>query len=153
MLAAIKEAKESRRLHDYAIGAVIVKNGEIIARAGNRIRTESDPTSHTEIVAIRMACRDLGTRYLKGCAIYSTHAPCAMCTNACVWAKMSLVVYGASQRDILTYGQKHGNGKFKWRAIEIEPGELYKKYLKVAHPNMKILQMMRKRCNTLFHNE
>src|SRR3990167_1574891 len=93
MREAIRIARESRKLGDYAIGAVMVKDGQIIARAGNRIRTELDPSSHTEIVAIRMSCRDLGSRYLQGCTLFSTHAPCPMCLGACVWAKIDRIVY------------------------------------------------------------
>lgn len=152
MASAIEVAKESRRLGDYAIGTVIVKDGVVIVEAGNRIRTESDPTSHTEIVAIRMACRDLGTRYLTGCTLYSTHALCPMCLTACVWAKISRVVYGVSQTDIIKYGKKHGNRRYKWRGVKVEPPKMYEMYLKDAWPKMRIQQLMRGECNSLFHN-
>lgn len=151
MQEAIKIAKESRRLGDYAIGAVIAKNGRMIARAGNRIKTEMDPTSHTEIVAIRMACRDLGSRYLKGCTLFSTHALCPMCLTACVWSKIDRIVYGVSQQDIEEYGAKHGNERYKWRSAGIEPLEMYQ-YMKSAHPRLKVNQLMREECKKLFHN-
>lgn len=152
MKVAIGAARESRRLKDYAIGAVVVKGKRVVSVAGNRIRTEIDPTSHSEVVAIRMACRDLGSRYLRGCTLYSTLAPCPQCLTACVWAKINRVVYGASQRDIKEYGKKHGNDKFKWRGVDIEPEEMYR-YLKVAHPTMRIKQLMRGACLRLFHNK
>lgn len=152
MQLAIAEAVESRRLGDYAIGAVVAKDGMIIAKAGNRIRTEMDPSSHTEIVAIRMACRDLGSRYLKGCTLYTTHAPCPMCLGACVWAKLGRVVYGANQSDMGEYGRLFGNKRYKWRAVHIEPEQLYGLYMRDAHPNMKIDQLLREECIQLFHN-
>lgn len=150
MELAIESAKESRRLGDYAIGSVIAKGDKIIAIAGNRIRTEIDATSHTEVVAIRMASRDLASRYLTGCTLYSTHAPCPMCLGACVWAKIDRVVYGAAQADIFDFGKQFGNEKFKWRAVGIEPKELYE-HMKIAHPTMEIKQMMRGDCVGLFH--
>jgi len=151
---AIEEAIKSRLLKDYGIGCVIVRNGEVIARAGNRIRTEMDPSSHTEIVAMRMACRDLQSRYLQDCTLYSTHAPCAMCLGASVWAKIDKIVYGVSQQDITEYGNKYGNDKFKWRGTMIEPTELYDKYLQSAHPGMLIVPgVKRDECMELFHSE
>jgi len=151
MREAIAIANESRRLGDYAIGAAIVKGNRLIARAGNRIRTEMDASSHTEIIVMRMASRDLGSRYLNGCTLYTSHAPCPMCLSMAIWAKVSRIVYGVSQADIEEYGLKHGNSKYKWRSAGIEPEELYA-YMHRANPNMKIVQFMRNECKKLFHN-
>jgi tRNA(Arg) A34 adenosine deaminase TadA len=153
MEEAILVAKESRQLGDYAFGAVVVYKGKIIARAGNRIRTEMDPTSHHEIVAMRMACRELGSRYLTGCTLYTTAAPCPMCITAAVWAKLSGVVYGVSQHDIIRYGVKYGNEKYKWRGATIEPEVMYHSFLGHAWPGMHISQHMQAECKKLFHNK
>lgn len=149
---AIAEARESRRLGDYAIGAVIAHRGKLLVKTGNRIRTEVDATSHTEMVAIRLASRDLQSRYLTGCTLYSTAAPCMMCFGACIWSKIDRIVYGANQADIRRYGFRRGNARYKWRALTIEPDELYQ-YAREAHRGMIIQQTMRDECVALFHNE
>ena len=68
-------------------GSVVVKNGEIIAEGCNRVTSENDPTSHAEIVAIREACRKLGSFQLEGCTIYTSCEPCPMCLGAIYWAR------------------------------------------------------------------
>ncbi|MEM6489546.1 MAG: nucleoside deaminase [Pseudomonadota bacterium] len=76
-------------------GAVIVRDGEIVAEGVNRALADHDPTSHGEIEAIRAACRALGTTSLKGCVLYTSCEPCAMCASAILIAELDRVVYGA----------------------------------------------------------
>lgn len=76
-------------------GAAIVKNGEIIAVASNRVLATNDPTAHAEITAIRMACRRLDTYDLSGCEIYATGYPCPMCMSAIIWANIKKVYVAA----------------------------------------------------------
>ena len=69
-------------------GAVVVKNGEIIAVASNTVLGDHDPTAHAEVNAIRKACQKLGTHDLSGCEIYATGSPCPMCMSAIIWANI-----------------------------------------------------------------
>ena len=84
MQAAIEEAVKARKSGDYAIGAVIVKDGEIIARSPNRTKTDQDPTQHAELSVIREATKVIGHRHLHECIMYTTHEPCPMCSAAAV---------------------------------------------------------------------
>jgi tRNA(Arg) A34 adenosine deaminase TadA len=74
-------------------GAVVVRNGEIIARGANRVTPANDPTAHAEVEAIRAACRALGTFQLEGCDIYASSEPCPMCLGAIYWARPRAVYY------------------------------------------------------------
>ena len=80
---------------DVPIGAAIVRDGAVIARAGNRREIDADPTAHAEVIAIREAARALGRWRLSDCALYVTVEPCAMCAGAAVLARIALVVFGA----------------------------------------------------------
>lgn len=80
-------------------GAVIVRDGEIIATGVNRVTPNNDPTAHAEVSAIRAACQTLGTFQLDGCEIYSSCEPCPMCLGAIYWAHISHLYYGCNQRD------------------------------------------------------
>jgi tRNA(Arg) A34 adenosine deaminase TadA len=86
MRFAIREAQRARDDGDYAIGAVITLNGEIISASGNRVKADRDATQHAEVAAIRLACRQLNSRHLAGCVLYTTHEPCPMCSAASVWS-------------------------------------------------------------------
>lgn len=85
-------------------GAVIVKDGAVLAEGANRVTPESDPTAHAEIVAIRAACRKLGDFQLTGCALYASAEPCPMCAGAIYWARPERVFYGASAADASATG-------------------------------------------------
>ena len=80
-------------------GAVIVKNGEIIARGRNSVTLSVDPTAHAEVNAIREAARVLGSFSLEGCEIYTSCEPCPMCLGAIYWARLERVYYGCTQFD------------------------------------------------------
>lgn len=80
-------------------GAVIVRDGEVIAISSNSVLKDNDPTAHAEINAIREACKKLGTYDLSGCAIYTTGYPCPMCISAIIWANIKDVYYGADLKD------------------------------------------------------
>ncbi|WHH57817.1 nucleoside deaminase [Petroclostridium sp. X23] len=80
-------------------GAVIVKDGEIVASAHNQVLATNDPTMHAEIAAIRMATRRLGRFHLEDCEIYATCEPCPMCMAAIIWAKIPKVYFGANRKD------------------------------------------------------
>ena len=80
-------------------GAVIVKEGKIIAKSGNKVTTTNDPTAHAEVSAIRLACKKLKTFDLKGCVIYTSCEPCPMCLSAIYWARIDIVYYANTKTD------------------------------------------------------
>ncbi|MDF2661781.1 MAG: adenosine deaminase, partial [Paenibacillus sp.] len=94
MEEAIKEAKKAEELKEVPIGAVIVKEGRIIARGHNLRETTHDPTAHAEMIAIREASEVLGAWRLLDCTLYVTLEPCPMCAGAIVQARVKTVVYG-----------------------------------------------------------
>jgi tRNA(Arg) A34 adenosine deaminase TadA len=80
-------------------GAVIVRDGAVIAEAANCVTPSNDPTAHAEVVAIREACKKLGSFQLDGCELYTSCEPCPMCLGAIYWARPARVFYGASAGD------------------------------------------------------
>lgn len=85
-------------------GAVIVKNGKIIARSGNNVLSANDPTAHAEIEAIRKACDKLNDFQLENCTIYCSCEPCPMCLGAIYWARPSKVFYANARKDAANIG-------------------------------------------------
>lgn len=85
-------------------GAVIVKDGKIIAEGYNQVIKTNDPTWHAEIQAIREASKKLGTPHLKGCVLYTSAECCPMCLSAAYWAHLDMIYYGATVDDALKYG-------------------------------------------------
>lgn len=85
-------------------GAVITRDGEIIATGVNRVTSEHDPTSHAEVNAIRNACRKLNTFDLAGCEIYTSCQPCPMCLGAIYWAHIDKIYYGITKTDAKEIG-------------------------------------------------
>ncbi|NEW84532.1 MAG: nucleoside deaminase [Mariniphaga sp.] len=100
MLSAIKKAEENFMSGNGGpFGAVVVRDGEIIAEAGNCVTSTNDPTAHAEVVAIREACKKLGTFDLSGCEIYASCEPCPMCLSAVMWARIGKLFYAANKAD------------------------------------------------------
>lgn len=99
MREAIRLADESVRRGGGPFGAVIVKNGEVIAGGSNSVTLDNDPTAHAEIGTIREACRKLGTFDLGGCTIYTSCEPCPMCLGAIYWARIGRIFYGNNRKD------------------------------------------------------
>jgi tRNA(adenine34) deaminase len=97
MTQALAEARKAAVAGEVPVGAVVVKDGQIIARAHNHPLTEHDPCGHAEIVALRAAGRSLGNYRLDGCIVYVTLEPCAMCAGALINARVSQVVFGAAE--------------------------------------------------------
>jgi guanine deaminase len=85
-------------------GAVIVRDGEIVATGANLVTTTNDPTAHAEVVAIRNACAALASFQLSGCHIYSSCEPCPMCLAAIYWARCAAIFYGCSATDAAAAG-------------------------------------------------
>ena len=99
MREAIRLANESVRRGGGPFGAVIVKDGQIIAGSSNSVTIDNDPTAHAEVNTIREACRRLGTFDLTGCFIYTSCEPCPMCLGAIYWARISRIYYGNNLKD------------------------------------------------------
>ena len=95
MKQAILEAKKALSKNEVPIGAVIVCNNSIIARAHNLTETLNDVTAHAEMQAFTSATNNLGGKYLKNCTLYVTLEPCVMCAGAAFWTQISRIVYGA----------------------------------------------------------
>jgi guanine deaminase len=85
-------------------GAVIVKDGMVVARSANKVVPQNDPTAHAEISAIRLACQELGTFNLEGCEIYASCEPCPMCLGAIYWARIDKIYYANTKTDAAEIG-------------------------------------------------
>ena len=96
MQSALTEARLAAEAGEVPIGAVVVREGEVIARGQNRVLRDLDPTAHAEIVALRAAATALGNYRLPGCALYVTLEPCAMCAGAMIHARLDRLVYAAA---------------------------------------------------------
>ncbi len=99
MREAIRLADKSMQSGGGPFGAVIVKDGEIIAGSANSVTIDNDPTAHAEVNTIRQACQKLGTFDLTGCVIYTSCEPCPMCLGAIYWARISRIYYGNNRKD------------------------------------------------------
>jgi tRNA(adenine34) deaminase len=95
MAMALAEARRGAEAGEVPIGAVLVKNGEVIARAHNLTRSPPDPTAHAEILVIRAAAQALGQERLEGCELWVTLEPCAMCAGAIAHARIARLYYAA----------------------------------------------------------
>ncbi len=104
MREAIALAEESVRNGGGPFGAVVVYDGQIIARGNNRVVPDTDPTSHAEIVAIRAACRELRQYHLTGCTLYVNCEPCPMCFSAASWAHIERIIFAANREDAAAAG-------------------------------------------------
>ena len=99
MRMAISISEENIDNGGGPFGAVIVKDGEVIATGANRVVPNNDPTAHAEVSAIRNACSKLGTFNLEGCTVYSSCEPCPMCLSALYWAGVKRICYGNTKDD------------------------------------------------------
>lgn len=96
MREALSLARAAECLGEVPVGAIVVKNGEIVGRGFNSPIGEHDPTQHAEIAALRDACQKLGNYRIPGCELYVTLEPCAMCAGAIIHARISRVIFGAA---------------------------------------------------------
>lgn len=96
-------------------GAVIVKDGKILAKSGNKVTVSNDPTAHAEVSAIRLACKKLKTFDLRGCVIYTSCEPCPMCLSAIYWARIDVIYYANTKADAAAVGF---DDKFIYEEIE-----------------------------------
>ena len=118
MRMAIRLSEDNVRNGGGPFGAVIVKDGEIVATGTNRVTADCDPTAHAEVNAIRAACARLGTFDLSGCEIYSSCEPCPMCLGAIYWAHLDKLYYGNDKKDAAGIGF---DDAFIYRELDLKP--------------------------------
>ena len=123
MRRAIQLSLESVKHGGGPFGAVIVKEGKIIAEAANRVTLDNDPTAHAEVNAIRQAARSLGRFDLSGCDIYTSCEPCPMCLGAIYWAHLNHIYYGCNRRDAADAGF---DDEFIYQELSLAPAERQK---------------------------
>lgn len=134
MKQALLEAQKAAEIGEVPVGAVIVCNKQIIARAHNQTQMLQDVTAHAEMLAITAAADYLGSKYLLDCTLYVTLEPCPMCAGALQWAQLSKVVYGASDdsRGFMRYGKEmlHPKTKLEFGIMHEECSVLMKEFFK-----------------------
>jgi len=120
MRRAIILSKESVENGGGPFGAVIARNGEIIAEGSNCVTIDCDPTAHAEVSTIRKACKKLGTFDLEGCEIYTSCEPCPMCFGAIYWAHLDKIYMGNDRKDAADIGF---DDDFIYKEIAMKPEE------------------------------
>jgi len=119
-------AKKALSHNDVPIGAVIVRDGKIIARGENRVQKDQNPTLHAEIVAINKACKKLGVKFLDNCDLYVTLEPCAMCTTAISFARIRNIYFAARDEKgggITANAKVLENDKHLWKTNVVQMDE------------------------------
>ena len=130
MRQAIALAVENIKSGGGPFGAVIVKDGKVVATGANRVTANNDPTAHAEVSAIRAACTKLGTFDLSGCVIYTSCEPCPMCLGAIYWAHIDKIYYGANQYDA---AKIDFDDSFIYRELELKPEARQKPVENILH--------------------
>ncbi|MCU0339012.1 MAG: nucleoside deaminase [Spirosomaceae bacterium] len=132
MQLALYEAQAAAEAGEIPVGAVVVCQDRIIAKARNQTEQLTDVTAHAEILAITAAAAYLGAKYLKDCTLYVTLEPCVMCAGALYWAQIGRVVYGAADEkrgfSLLSKNVLHPKTKVKKGVLETEIRELLKNF-------------------------
>lgn len=118
MMKAIELSIKSVQTGGGPFGAVIVKDGVIVAEGSNCVTLNNDPTAHAEVTTIRKACTALGTFDLSGCEIYTSCEPCPMCLSAIYWARIERIYYGCNKTDAKHIGF---DDSFIYEQIELKP--------------------------------
>lgn len=130
MRQAIALAVENIKNGGGPFGAVIVKDGCVVATGVNRVTANNDPTAHAEVSAIRAACTKLGTFDLSGCVLYTSCEPCPMCLGAIYWAHIDKIYYGANQHDA---ANADFDDSFIYRELELKPEKRNKPVENILH--------------------
>ena len=118
MMKAIELSMNSVANGGGPFGAVIVKDGKIVAEGSNCVTLNNDPTAHAEVTTIRKACTALNTFDLSGCEIYTSCEPCPMCLSAIYWARIERIYYGCNKVDAKNIGF---DDSFIYEQIELKP--------------------------------
>lgn len=149
MKLALEEAKKAERIGEVPIGAIVVKDGEVIARAHNLRETVQQPTAHAEHIAIEKAAEALGSWRLEDCTLYVTLEPCVMCSGAIVMSRIPRVVYGASDpkggcsgslMDLLQEPRFNHRAEVVSGVMEDECSQLLKDFFKQLRDKKKLMK-------------
>ena len=128
MRRAIRLSDESVERGGGPFGAVIARDGEIVAEGSNSVTLNCDPTAHAEVTAIRNATKKLGTFDLSGCEIFTSCEPCPMCLGAIYWAHLDKIYYANNRKDAAKIGF---DDDFIYQEIELKPEDRQKKSVKL----------------------
>jgi len=132
MKMALNEAQNAFDADEVPVGAVLVFNGQVIARAHNYVELLNDTTAHAEMQLITVGADYIGGKYLNDCTLYVTLEPCVMCAGALYWSQVSRVVYGASdpKRGALRFGMElfHPKTQVIGGMLETECAEIIKRF-------------------------
>lgn len=138
MRMAIKLSEENvSKALGGPFGAVIVKNGKLVAKSANKVTTEIDPTAHAEVSAIRLAAKKLNTFDLTDCIIYTSCEPCPMCLGAIYWSRISKIYYANTKHDACEIGF---DDKFIYEELE----------LPLEHRSVPFIQLLRDEAHGAF---
>ena len=118
MRETLQLSRESVAQGGGPFAAIIVRDGDVVARAANSVTQDNDPTAHAEVNAIRQACRTLNTFDLSGCTIFTSCEPCPMCLGAIYWARLDKVYYGNTKADAAAIGF---DDAFIYQELNISP--------------------------------
>lgn len=141
MQRAIELAKQATKVGEHAVAAVVILEDQIVSEAYTTLNGEQDPTCHAEINAIRLASKNLKSKRLPDCYLYTTFEPCPMCSSAAVWARMKGIVFGANGLD--------ETDKNRWR-IKVH----CKFILEKGDPKLELTEnFMREECRELLSLE
>lgn len=143
MREAVRLSAENVKNGGGPFGAVIVKNGEIVATGVNRVTANNDPTAHAEVSAIRAAGQKLGTFDLSGCDIYTSCEPCPMCLGAIYWAHLDRMYYACNKDDAADAGF---DDSFIYKELEIDPKDRRLKSENLLRPEaLKTFEMWKEK--------
>jgi tRNA(adenine34) deaminase len=142
MREALKEAKIAFDNNEVPIGAVLVCNNIIIAKAHNQTELLQDPTAHAEILALTAGTTKLGSKFLNECTLYVSLEPCPMCAGACFWTRVGKIVYATQDKkrgfELFSRAILHPKTKLKKGILEKESKDLLKKFFESKRGNPKI---------------
>ena len=134
MKEALKEAEKAFDLGEVPVGAVVVCNNQIIARAHNQVEMLKDATAHAEMLAITSAANTFGSKYLEDCTLYVTLEPCSMCAGASYWSQVTKIVYASSdeKRGFSKFGKEllHPKCKVESGVMQFESTDLLNKFFR-----------------------
>lgn len=118
-------------------GAIVVKDGKIVAEGNNQVTSSNDPTAHAEVVAIRNACKELNTFQLSGCIVYTSCEPCPMCLGAIYWARPDKLYYACTKQDAARIGF---DDDFIYKELDLD----------ISKRSIETIQLMNKEGNEVF---
>ena len=142
MQQAWKEAQKAFEKGETPVGAIVVSEQTVIARAHNQVEELQDSTAHAEMIALTSAMNYLGTKYLSGCTLYVTLEPCVMCAGALAWSKIDRIVYGAedAKGGFMKYGKEllHPKTKLEFGIMAKESSTILTKFFSQKRKTAKI---------------